>query len=255
MTYPFADKPDEDLARAAREGDDAARDRLLGVYRDALFTCVVRLTGSSERAESALVRGFVRWFCALRRALPPQGIRGSMYQMALGVARKVSKESRPDIARSPRAVGTRAAELAACGAQVEPESRPAQLQWLLASLPLRSRQLLVLVDVMGMSDEQAAFLLGMKPPDVPAALARASRDLLGAYLEYGPPHDPSATVVDAELRAELRAMGWETAPWHFTVSVRQELLRLPEGTRGRGRTLAILAALLIVVLIILWVVL
>jgi DNA-directed RNA polymerase specialized sigma24 family protein len=255
MIYPFADKPDEDLARAAREGDEAARDGLLEAYKDVLFTCVVRLTGDRERAESALLPGFVRWFRGLGRSTPSHGIRGSMYRMALAVARTACKGRRPDMANSPKAIAAQSAELKASGARVEPGDRSSQLQWVLSTVPVRSREVLVLLEVMGLTAEQAAFILGIKTVEVPAALARASRDFLEAYEACGPPHDPRTAIGEPKLRTELRAMGWESAPWHFPVSVRQSLRdRRPRFLRHR-RTLALLAVVLVVALIVLWVVL
>ena len=254
MTYPFADKPDLDMARAALEGDDAARDRLIDTYKDVLFTCVLRLTGDAERAESALVHGLSGWFHDVRRVLASHGVRGSLYRMALREARKASKEVRPDAMQSPKAVAEQSAELTASGATVEPFDRSSQLQWVLMTLPFRSRELLVLIDVMGMTDEQAAFVLGMRPSDLPGALARAARDLLDAYEKYGPPHPPSSVIQESKLRSDLRAMGWGPAPWHLSSSVRQALLQ----DRGRGRrrtTVAVVALILLAVLVILWVLL
>ena len=255
MNYPFADRPDEDLARAAREGDEAARDRLLDEYKDVLFTCVVRLTGDRDRAESALLHGFVGWFRELGRSMPSHGIRGSMYRMALGVARRACKGRRPDMANSPKAIAEQSVELKASGARVEPGDRSSQLQWVLSTVPIRSRETLVLLEVMSLTDEQASFILGIKPSEVPSALARASRDFLEAYQTFGPPRDPRTAIGESKLRMELRAMGWESAPWHFPASVRQALRDRRLRSLGRCRTLVLVAAVLIVALTILWVVL
>ncbi len=255
MIYPFADVPDEDLARAAREGDEIARDRLLDGYKDVLFTCVVRLTGDRERAESALVQGFVTWFRGLGGTKPSHGIRGAMYRMALDVARDACKGRRPDVAHSPKAAAEQAEELKACGARIVPADRSSQLQWVLAAVPTRSREVLVLIDVMGLTDEQAAFILGIKSAAFPDALARASREFLKAHQAYGPPLDPRRATDESKLREELRGMGWESAPWHFTVSVRQALRDRRQLSRGRSRTLLILGVVLVVALIVLWLIL
>jgi len=255
MIYPFADVPDEDLARAAREGDEAARDRLLDEYKDVLFTCVVRLTGDRELAETALVRGFVTWFRRLGRTKPPHGIRGAMYRLALDVSRDACKGRRPDMARSPKAAAEEAEELKACGASIGRADRSSQLQWVLAAVPTRSREVLVLIDVMGLTDEQAAFILGIRPAEFPAALARASQEFLKTHQAYGPRLDPGAATDGSKLRKELRGMGWESAPWHFAVSVRQALRDRRQQSRGRGRTLLMLGVVLAVALIILWLIL
>ncbi|MBP1655060.1 MAG: polymerase sigma factor [Bacteroidetes bacterium] len=255
MIYPFADVPDEDLARAARGGDEIARDRLLDEYKDVLFTCVVRLTGDRELAETALVRGFVRWFRGLGGKKPPHGIRGAMYRLALDVARDACKGRRPDVSCSPKAAAEQAEELKACGASVGQADRPSQLQWVLAAVPTRSREVLVLIDVMGLTDEQAAFLLGIKPAEFPAVLSRATQEFLKTYQAYGPRPDPRTATDGPKLRKELRGMGWESAPWHFAVSVRQALRDRRQQARGRSRTLLILGVVLVAALIILWLVL
>jgi RNA polymerase sigma-70 factor, ECF subfamily len=255
MIYPFADVPDEDLARAAREGDEVARDRLLDEYKDVLFTCVVRLTGDRERAESALVEGFVTWFRGLGRTKPSHGIRGAMYRMALDAARDACKGWRPDMAHSPKAAAEQAEELKACGAKIDPADRSSQLQWVLAAVPTRLREVLVLFEVMGLTNEQTAFILGIKPAEFPDALARASREFLKAHQMYGPPLDPRRATDESKLREELRGMGWESAPWHLTVSVRQALRDRRRLSRGRSRTLLILGVVLLAALIILWLIL
>lgn len=255
MTYPFADVPDEDLARAAREGDEVARDRLLDEYKDVLFTCVVRLTGDRERAEPALVRRLVTWFGGLGGAKPSHGVRASMYRLALDAARDACKGRRPDVAQSPKAAAEQAEELEACGVRVGPADRSSQLQWVLAAVPARSREPLVLVDVMGLTDEQAAYILRIRPADLPDVLGRASQEFLKAYQAYGPPPDPRRSIDASTLRKELRGIGWESAPWHFSVSVRQALRDRRRQSSGRRRTLLMLGAILVVALVILWLIL
>jgi DNA-directed RNA polymerase specialized sigma24 family protein len=252
MHYPFADKPDEELARAARDGDDGARARLLDIYDDILFTCAVRLLGDPELAEAALRDGFTRWFRGLRRSGAPHGVRGSMYRMALAASRAAGKGSRPRIGESPRAAAERDEELKSSGAQVAPPDRRAQLQWILSAVPARSRELLVLIDVMGLTEEQAAFVLSVKRSDIPAALDRASRGLVGAYMKYGPPHGPGTQVSAAALRAELRAMGWETAPWHLSGSLHQALRDRRDPARSRRRALLLAGLVFVAALVFLW---
>lgn len=252
MNYPFADKPDDDLARQARDGDEAARERLLDSYIDVLFTFVVRLTGDSERGAEALRDGFAGWFRALRRSAAPQGVRGSMYRMALAAARAAGRGLRPNPAHSPRAAEEQAAELKATGARVEGADRAAQLQWVLAAVPARSREVLVMADIMGMSDEQTAFILGIKPSAVAGARTLASRELLETYTRYGPVHKPGSGPEESKLRAELRAIGWDTAPWHFKAAVRQALRDRRDPVDRRLWKMLLIGLVLLLTLLFLW---
>jgi RNA polymerase sigma-70 factor (ECF subfamily) len=254
MRYPFADKPDDELARAAQGGDEDARERLLDSYHDVLFTLVVRLVGDRERAEAALTRGFTAWFRSLQRASLPRGVRGSLYRMALRAARKSSREIPHDASCSPRAAAALDEELKESGASIGPPDRHAQLQWILAAVPVPSRELIVLLDVMGVTEEQAAFLLGITPAHLPAALERAGRHLLETYAAYGPPHDAPEKVTAATLREEIRGMGWEAAPWHMRSSLRQALRDRRDPVLQRRRTIALVALIVVATAIFLWIV-
>jgi DNA-directed RNA polymerase specialized sigma24 family protein len=224
MASPFEDSADVDLAKAARGGDEAARDRLLEAYRDALFTCVVRIAGDRRRSEAALRDGFVDWVRALNKSLPSSGIRVSLYRMAVRAGRKALTGRGPGQGASPRVLAELAAELRSCGAEVPPRDRSSELQWLLRILSARSRELLVLIEVMGLSDDQAGVILGMKPAAVPEALQRATDELSRADKDHGVPA-PTGETASANPRAELHLLGWETAPWHFSPSLQQAILR------------------------------
>lgn len=129
------------------------------------------LTGSTAEADEltqeAMVRVYERWE-RVRQMDSPQGY---LFRTALNLHRS-----------RLRWVASKARQIF----QATPSPDPAEvvqsrdsLSRALASLPTGQRETLVLVEWLGMGQEEAATVLGIKPGSVRARLSRAKADLRG----------------------------------------------------------------------------
>jgi len=151
---------DRELVGRARQGDADAFEELVRLHTPRLYRLLARMLGSASAAEDVVQECFIRAW----RALP--GFRGEarfstwLYRIAVNegnrfLARESRRELLPfeDVLRDVPDVGAQTAELAEAGEFRE------QLERLLAELPAHYRVAVVLRDVEGFSNEEAAELL------------------------------------------------------------------------------------------------
>jgi len=151
---------DRELVGRARQGDADAFEELVRLHTPRLYRLLARMLGSASAAEDVVQECFIRAW----RALP--GFRGEarfstwLYRIAVNegnrfLARESRRELLPfeDVLRDVPDVGAQTAELAEAGELRE------QLERLLAELPAHYRVAVVLRDVEGFSNEEAAELL------------------------------------------------------------------------------------------------
>lgn len=156
MTTP----EDGELVGRAREGDPDAFEELVRLHTPQLYRLLLRMLGSASAAEDVVQECFIRAW----RALP--SFRGEaqfstwLYRIAINegnrfLARESRRELLPfdDVLRDVPDVSAQTAELAEAGELRE------QLERLLAELPAHYRVAVVLRDVEGYSNEEAAELL------------------------------------------------------------------------------------------------
>lgn len=157
---PAAD--DQELVARSRAGDAAAFEELVRAQTPQLYRLLVRMLGSRTAAEDVAQESFVRAWRSLA------GFRGEarfstwLYRIAINEANRfLVRESRrellsfDDVMRDVPDLGAQTPELAEAG-----ELR-LQLEALLAELPGHYRAAVVLRDVEGLSNEEAADLLGL----------------------------------------------------------------------------------------------
>ena len=151
---------DHDLVARARDGDPAAFDELVRQQAPQLYRLLVRMIGDASAAEDVAQECFIRAW----RALP--SFRGEarfstwLYRIAVNEANRfLARESRrellpfDDVMLEVPDLGAGTEEIAEAG-----ELR-AQLEGLLAELPAHYRAAVVLRDVEGFSNEEAAEVL------------------------------------------------------------------------------------------------
>lgn len=151
---------DHDLVARAREGDSGAFEELVRQYAPQLHRLLTRMTGNAATAEDVAQECFIRAW----RALP--SFRGDakfstwLYRIAVNEANRfLARESRrellpfDDVMLEVPDLGARTEEIAETG-----ELR-AQLEGFLAELPAHYRAAVVLRDVEGFSNEEAAEIL------------------------------------------------------------------------------------------------
>jgi len=153
---------DRELVARARAGDQDAFEALVRQHAPQLYRLLVRMLGNATSAEDVAQECFVRAW----RALP--SFRGEarfstwLYRIAVNEANRfLARESRratlpfDDVMRDVPDLGARTPELAEAGQLRE------QLERFLAELPDHYRVAVVLRDVEGFSNEEAADLLGL----------------------------------------------------------------------------------------------
>lgn len=156
MTTP----DDREFVARAREGDARAFEELVRQQAPQLYRLLVRMLGNATAAEDVAQECFVRAW----RALP--SFRGEarfstwLYRIAINEGNRfLARESRrellqfDDVMLDVPDVGAQTAELAEAGELRE------QLERFLAELPAHYRVAVVLRDVEGFSNEEAAELL------------------------------------------------------------------------------------------------
>jgi RNA polymerase sigma-70 factor (ECF subfamily) len=155
--------PDErDLVARSRAGDHAAFEELVRRETPRLYGLLVRMLGDASAAEDLVQECFVRAWRALA------GFRGDarfstwIYRIAVNEANRfLARESRrellpfDDVRLEVPDLGAQTAELA------ESSALRAQLEALLLELPAHYRAAVVLRDVEGLSNEEAADVLGL----------------------------------------------------------------------------------------------
>ncbi len=153
---------DDELVASAREGDERAFDELVSRHARRVYALVVRLVVDRTAAEDVAQETFVRAW----RALP--SFRGDaqfstwLYRIAVNEAnRLLAREARREFV-SYEDVMAQVPDLSAdVPARAESSETRRLLESLLAELPGHYRAAVVLRDVEGFTNEEAADLLGL----------------------------------------------------------------------------------------------
>ena len=179
--------------RRAADGDEDAFRELVRELYPSLRRWALAVTADSDEADEVVQRTLIR----LHRGLPGFSGRSKLstwtYRIlaraAVDVAR--SRASGPDAVR-PGADPTGAARASSAGSQEDPvrtlyaKRIAAEVGALLASLPRRQRQVLVLVDHEGRRPVEVAEMLGLRPVTVRANLFKARRTIRERILARHP---------------------------------------------------------------------
>ncbi|GAA4535727.1 sigma-70 family RNA polymerase sigma factor [Pseudonocardia xishanensis] len=182
----------DQLVDPARAGDDGALTELLELVRPMIVRyCETRLKGSAVSAEDVTQEVCL----ALLRSLPAYEDRGRPF---LAFVRTVASHRIASACTSATrtheyAVADPPQELACCDPCDEPEQHLLELATgdevaeLLARLPARPRDILVLRVAWGLSAREVAELLGLKPETVRLVQHRALNSLRRTLSERGGP--------------------------------------------------------------------
>ena len=153
---------DHELVRRAREGDADAFEELVRLHTPQLHRLLTRMLGSPIAAEDVLQECFVRAWRALPRFRAEAKLLTWLYRIAVNEANRfLARESRrellpfDDVLVDVPDLGAQTVELAEAGELRE------RLERLLAELPSHYRAAVVLRDVEGFSNEEAAELLDL----------------------------------------------------------------------------------------------
>jgi RNA polymerase sigma-70 factor, ECF subfamily len=154
---------DRELVERARKGDARAFDELIRVHSARLYRMLVRLLGSSADAEEVAQEAFFKAWQALPRFRGEAQFSTWLYRIAVNEGkRRLAHDARrrtlpiddvvddvPDLAEGPAALAE--------SAELE-----AYLDSCIAELPAHYRVAVVLRDVEGLTNEEAADVLGLE---------------------------------------------------------------------------------------------
>ncbi len=178
---------DLELVRRAREGDMDAFDELVRLHTPQLYRLLVRILGNATAAEDVAQECFVRAWRALPNFRGEARFSTWLYRIAINeanrfLARESKRELLPydDILLEVPDLRAQTAEL------VEASDLRAQLERLLAELPAHHRAAVVLRDVEGFSNEEAADVLELDLRNFKSRLHRgrmALRRLLEEHID------------------------------------------------------------------------
>jgi RNA polymerase sigma-70 factor (ECF subfamily) len=176
-------RPNAELVAALRRGDAGAFDEAYEHYRGRIFGFLHRMCGRRDLAEDLFQETFLKLARHATRLDEETDLGAWLYTVARNHYRSHQRwtlfdASRLDgLRRQPRPEGHEPESQAAARDDV------ARLERALASLPLASRELIVLVAVEGLPQDQVAAILGIGHDAVRQRLSRARAQLAAKMQE------------------------------------------------------------------------
>ena len=183
----YTSLPDEELARRFREGDAAAFEALLDRYSRSIYNFALRLLGDPADAEDAAQQTFIQAFESFPPSRPDASLRPWLYQVArnkcIDLLRKrrtipLSSLERTD-SETPQIDPVDVAPLPSD--LYEREELQQVLQEAIGSLPLRSREVVVMRYVGELTFAEIGRSLGM-PENTAKTLFQRAKSALRVYL-------------------------------------------------------------------------
>ncbi len=203
----MAETTDDDLARRVRDGDRVAFEQLVHRHLPSIHRYLSRLTGSADDADELTQETFLRLWQRAGSFRPGKArlttwLHRIAHNLAVDGMRRHHRSGRVNGAATVAAPEADASEMPAgdpLSNQAGPAAGPAVLAGpeeqalqaqsrrlldaALATLPESQRTALVLCQVQGLSNGEAAAVLGTTVRAVESLLARARRSLRAAVLE------------------------------------------------------------------------
>jgi RNA polymerase sigma-70 factor (ECF subfamily) len=185
---PVEGRPLEDaeLARRAREGDDAAYEELVKRYGQIAFRVAWLVTRDRAEAEDAAQEAFVKAYYALPRFRPDAPFRPWLLRIVANEARNRARST-----RRRRGLVLRAAAVSDGDAAPSPETAALAVEdrdALVAALSVLSppdREVIGYRFLLGLSEREAADVLGVRPGTEKSRLSRALSRLRAVVEDTG----------------------------------------------------------------------
>ena len=204
---------DADLAGRAREGDVEAYGSLVQRFNQRLYRVARAIVRDDAEAEDVLQEAYVRAFVALADLRDNAQVRSWLTRIVINEARVRLRGRRPTVDLSELDAGAgddlRGLQFAAGVGDPERGAAAAEARRLLErsidALPAAFRLVFVLRDVHGLSVEDTAAELGLRPETVRTRLYRARRLLRGLLGETLAPALEGGFPFHGERCAQMRA--------------------------------------------------
>ena len=165
---------DAELARRAREGDDDAYEQLVKRYGQIAFRVAWLVTRDRGEAEDAAQEAFVKAYYALPGFRPDSPFRPWLLKIVTNEARNRARST-----RRRQGLALRAAAVSDGDAAPSPEAAAlggAEREALVAALnvlPSPDREVIGYRFLLGLSENETAEVLGVRPGTVKSRLSRA----------------------------------------------------------------------------------
>jgi RNA polymerase sigma-70 factor (ECF subfamily) len=187
--------PDASLVAQAQHGDLDAFNQLAQRYERHVYNVSFRMLGNSQLAEDVTQETFLKAYRGLAK-LRGDNLRAWLLRIASNTCNDLlrSRRGRQDVSLE---LLTEEREVTWASSDPSPEEEALrgelgrEIQRGLLTLPQEQRMVLVLVDVEGMSYEEAAEAIGISPGTVRSRLSRARAKLRDYLLQKGELLPPS----------------------------------------------------------------
>ena len=192
--------PDLPLIEALRAGDDSALNGLIHRHREPLFHFVLRYLHDDVTARDVVQETFVRVYFKAGKFQPKATVKTWIYSIALNLCRDQGRrlaKRRTDVSLNAPRPGDRPA-LEIADASPGPDEQAGQgdrfsaLKRAIDRLPHKLKTALVLFSLQGLSQREAAGLLGTTPKTSELRVAHAKqklREILVIDPDDSQPHD------------------------------------------------------------------
>lgn len=177
MVSPILSPSDEELAAKARQGDHAAFSALVRMHADRFYRAAYRLLRNGHEAEEIVQNAYLKFWSDPEKFDPSRKVKWStwFYRIVVNACldrlRKRGREIFSD-APEPRDVNDVSAEI-----HMETEEKNLALKAALRTLPERQRAALQLCFWEGLSNQEAADVLGMRLKALQSLIVRAKQNL------------------------------------------------------------------------------
>lgn len=180
MVHPSAESSDEELAQQAGRGDHAAFSALVRKYSQRFYRAAYRILRNGNEAEEVVQQAYLKYWSDPRLFDPSRGVKWStwFYRVVLNAcldrSRRRGREVYSDaIEASPNPAPTAEQDL-------ESLQKNRALTQALGALPERQRSALQLCFWEGLSNQEAADVLGLRLKALQSLLVRGKENLRAA---------------------------------------------------------------------------
>jgi RNA polymerase sigma-70 factor (ECF subfamily) len=180
----LADRSDEILAGLAKEGDMRAFEELFGRYKKPILNFIYRLIGNLQTAEEVALevfmkvyanlsiydteRKFATWIYTIARNLSKNALRDKKYFRDMSFEETIADGDEPMRLRDVIADPNARPDLAA-----QDDELNAEAQKVLDSMPTEYREVITLCSIQGMTQEEAAKIIGCSIATISLRLEKA----------------------------------------------------------------------------------
>ncbi|MFO1462637.1 MAG: sigma-70 family RNA polymerase sigma factor [bacterium] len=180
MVEPSASSSDEDLAQQARRGDHAAFAALVKKHADRFYRVAYRLLRNAGEAEDVVQQAYLKFWQDPGKFDPGKNTRWSTWFYRVIVNACLDRLKRGGRESAPAELDLSADPAPGADTELAARQQSQALSKALAALPERQRTALTLCFWEGLSNQEAADLMGLRLKALQSLLVRAKENLRAA---------------------------------------------------------------------------